>query len=125
MGFHFFDQYVASLDNFSGTSNLTHFFFQTITVVRNVIQKFHESHLGSSELMLALESCKITRGLEAIGKTRFGTVIHGTRSVSSCRPAIASVVERDNFDLGVSYSLWMSGLSCLPSSYRNIKNTFN
>jgi hypothetical protein len=79
------------------------FFFQTIIVVRNVIRKFHQSHLGISELTLALEYCKITRGLEAIGRTRFGTVIRGAQSVSSSRPAITRVVERDNFDLGVSY----------------------
>ena len=48
--------------------------------------------------------CKITRGLEAIGKTRFGTVIHGAQSVSNCRPAIARVVEREIFDLGMSYT---------------------
>jgi hypothetical protein len=55
-------------------------------------------------LTLALEYCKITRGLEAIGKTRFGTVIRGARSVSTCRPAIVRVVERGNFDLGVGYT---------------------
>ena len=51
-----------------------------------------------------MKRCKITRGLEAIGKTCFGTVIRGAPSVSNCRPAITKVVEQDNFDLGVSYS---------------------
>ena len=83
--------------------NLAQNFIQTITVVRSVIRKFHQSHLSSSELTLALEYCKIKRGLEAIGKTRFGTVIRGAKSISTCRPAIARVVERGNFDLGVSH----------------------
>lgn len=77
-----------------------------------------------------MEYCKITHGLEAIGKTCFGTAIHGAQSVSTCHPAIARVVEWGNFDLGVSHTLsqaWIrSNLEILLTVvFRNIKNTFS
>jgi hypothetical protein len=59
------------------------FFADTIKIVRAVITKFHSnsSHLGNSELKAARKELRTGPGLEAIGKTRFGTVILSARSV--------------------------------------------
>jgi hypothetical protein len=59
-----------------------------------VISFFHQLHLGISELKTARAECGITRGLEAIGKTRFGTFTRATQSVKHCTPAIKRVAVR-------------------------------
>ena len=43
-------------------------------------------------------------GLEAISKTRFGTVIWAARSLNRCIPVIKKVIERGIFDLSMSNS---------------------
>jgi hypothetical protein len=79
------------------------FFKVTITVMRSVITKFHKSHLGMAELSFAHVECHIGRGLDAIGTTRFGTIILAAWALQYNIPAIKKVVERGNFDLGVSH----------------------
>lgn len=68
--------------------------------MRGVISKFHKSHIGAAELNLARKEAGIKHGLEAIGKTRFGTVVRAARSLNRCLPAIKKVVERGVFSLG-------------------------
>ena len=78
------------------------FFKPTILTIRGVLTKFHKSHLGKSELCAARKHFSIGRGLEKIGKTRFGTIIFTASSVQRNLPAIKRVVEHGKFDLGVS-----------------------
>ncbi|KJA15658.1 hypothetical protein HYPSUDRAFT_148772 [Hypholoma sublateritium FD-334 SS-4] len=75
-------------------------FKPTITVLRGVITKFHKSHLGEAELAVAHTATGITKGLDAIGKTRFGTIIIASWALQVNIPSIKIVVDRDNFDLG-------------------------
>ena len=79
---------------------------QVISIMRSIINKFHKSHIGTAELNQARKETgtKNHHGLEAISKTRFGTVIRAARSLNRCLPAIKKVVERGVFDLGVSNS---------------------
>ena len=76
-------------------------FKPTITVLRGVITKFHKSHLGEAELAIAHTAVGISKGLDAIGKTRFGTIIIASWALQANIPSMKIVVERDNFDLGV------------------------
>ncbi|KAE9388915.1 hypothetical protein BT96DRAFT_787801, partial [Gymnopus androsaceus JB14] len=69
------------------------YFEKTVKIVRGTIAFFHKSHLGIKQLADALKSTGETRGLEAIGKTRFCTIIHACASVQRCAPAIQKVVE--------------------------------
>jgi hypothetical protein len=78
------------------------YFEITIKVVRGVITKFHMSHLGIAELSTARKVLRTGPGFEAIGKTRFGTVILSAKSVQRTTPAIKKVVQNGNFDLEVS-----------------------
>jgi hypothetical protein len=79
------------------------YFENTIKIVRGIIAKFHMSHLGMAELKEARKVLRTGPGLEAIGKTRFGTVILSARSVQRTTPAIKKVVENGNFDLEVGH----------------------
>lgn len=81
---------------------------QVITTVRGVITKFHKSHLGTAELERARKELGIKRGLETIGKTRFGSVVRGAKSVDRNIPAVKLVVQRDDFDLDVSDIIYIS-----------------
>ena len=67
-----------------------------------MIAKFHRSHIGTAEFNTACAELKITRGLEAIGKTRFGTIIRAARALEKCLPVIKRVVERGVFNLEAS-----------------------
>ncbi|KAF8349089.1 ribonuclease H-like domain-containing protein, partial [Amanita rubescens] len=76
------------------------YFRKVILIVRGVISKFHKSHIGAAELNLARKEAGIKHGLEAISKTRFGTMVRAARSLNRCLPAIKKVVERGAFSLG-------------------------
>jgi hypothetical protein len=82
------------------------YFKNTITVLRGVIAKFHKSHLGATELLLAHVECRIEQGLTTIGKTQFGSLILAAWTLQHNLPSLKRVVERNNFDLGVRYFLW-------------------
>lgn len=77
------------------------YFKETTTTMRSIIVKFHKSHEGTAELAFAHVECGIGRGLESIGKTRFGTMILAAWALDHNLPAIKRVVERGRFDLGV------------------------
>ena len=77
------------------------YFQKTIKIVRSVITKFHMSHSGSAELKTARKELRTGPGLEAIGLTRFGTVILSSASVQRTIPAIKQVVHNGIFDLEV------------------------
>jgi hypothetical protein len=77
------------------------YFSPTVTILRATITKFHKSHLGESELLAAHLLLGISKGLDAIGKTRFGTIIIAAWSLQLNIPSIRKVVERGKFDLGV------------------------
>ncbi|KAF8914403.1 hypothetical protein CPB84DRAFT_1841112 [Gymnopilus junonius] len=74
-------------------------FKPTITTVRGVVKKFHKSHPGATELRIVHLICGITKGLDAIGKTRFGTIILSAWSVQINIPALQKIVEQGIFDL--------------------------
>ena len=79
------------------------YFKLTISIMRGVITKFHKSHLGAAEHSFAHVECHITKGLDAIGKTCFGTIILAAWALQYNLPAIKRVVDRGNFDLGVCH----------------------
>lgn len=78
------------------------YFKPVILIIRAVIRKFHQSHLGMTEFNLAGTELDIGQGLEAIGKTRFGTIIIAARSTERNLPTIKRAVHRGLFDLEVS-----------------------
>jgi hypothetical protein len=80
------------------------FFADTIKIIRGVITKFHSSHLGNAELKTARKELRTGPGLEAIGKTRFGTLILSARSVQRTASALKRVVHNDKFNLEVCSS---------------------
>ncbi|KAF8328312.1 hypothetical protein F5887DRAFT_151939 [Amanita rubescens] len=82
-------------------------FKPVISTLRAVVAKFHRSHIGSAEFNSARVKLKMTSGLEAIGKTRFGTVIRAARALEKCLPVIKRVVEQGIFSLE-SYSKYFS-----------------
>ncbi len=57
--------------------------------------------MGIYEFKLAQSDLGIRRGLQAIGKTRFGTIIYSSSSVQRCTPAIQKVIERGKADFSV------------------------
>lgn len=61
-------------------------------MLRLTIKLMHTSHGCFADLKIARENHRITRGLEAIGKTRFATIIRAARSVQNNTPAIKDVV---------------------------------
>ncbi|TFK61891.1 hypothetical protein BDN72DRAFT_933920 [Pluteus cervinus] len=80
--------------------SLAHF-KPVIGPLRKTITKFHKSHIGTAELTTARRELRIVGGgLEAIGKTRFGTLILSARALQRNIPAIKRVVEQGRFDLG-------------------------
>lgn len=94
------------------------YFKPSITTMRGVITKFHKSHLGMAEISFAHVECHITRGLEAIGKTHFGTIILAAWALQYNIPAIKRVVERRNFDLGVGAVLFYYHYYYLISAFK-------
>ena len=64
------------------------YFQKPIKIICGVITKFHMSHLGSAELKTAHKELRTGPGLEAIGKTQFGTIILSAASVQRTIPAI-------------------------------------
>ena len=77
------------------------YFEDSVKVVHGIITKFHMSHLRMTELKVARKVLHTGPGLEAIGKTQFGTTILSARSVQQTIPAIKKVVENGSFDLEV------------------------
>ncbi len=78
------------------------YFKKLILITRAVIKKFHKSHPAIAEFEAASKEVGITRGLEAIGKTRFGTIILAAHSLKRNIPTIQRVVQRGKYDLEVS-----------------------
>jgi hypothetical protein len=78
------------------------YFQKPIKIIRAVITKFHMSHPGIAELKTARKEVRTGPGLEAIGKTQFGTLILSAASVQRTIPAIKRVVHNNIFDLEVS-----------------------
>jgi hypothetical protein len=100
------------------------YFKLTISIMRGVITKFHKSHLGTAELSFAHVECHIGRGLDAIGKTRFGTIILAAWALQYNLPAIKRVVERGNFDLGVWHSILKNSFTSRLKFLRIPQSTF-
>jgi hypothetical protein len=77
---------------------------QTLSILRAVITRIHKSHLGTAEFKAARNSITGAPpcGLEAIGKTRFRTIIYSARSLERNLPVIKEMVKRGKFNLGVS-----------------------
>ncbi|KAI0045358.1 hypothetical protein FA95DRAFT_1495465 [Auriscalpium vulgare] len=67
-------------------------FQSVIQVVRATVALFHKSHAGHAALKVARSQLGIGRGLEAIGKTRFATLVLSAASVQRNTPAIKKVV---------------------------------
>ena len=83
------------------------YFQEPIKIVHGVITKFHTSHLGSAKLKTTCKELRMGPGLEAIGKTRFGTLILSSAPVQCTIPAIKQIVHNGIFDLEVSITLTM------------------
>ncbi|KAJ7574501.1 hypothetical protein C8J56DRAFT_1172807 [Mycena floridula] len=98
---HVIDEFPVILD-FGDTSHHTNsllkdlvklkHFAPTIKISRETITFYTKSHIAISELEKARELHKIGRGLESIGATRFGTIIHSLNSIKRCLPAISQTV---------------------------------
>ncbi|KAF8873956.1 hypothetical protein CPB84DRAFT_1661917, partial [Gymnopilus junonius] len=67
------------------------YFQPTITTVRGVIKKFHQSHPGITKLKAAHMICGIMKGFDAIGKTQFRTLIISAWSVQVNVPVLKKI----------------------------------
>ncbi|KAJ7196664.1 ribonuclease H-like domain-containing protein, partial [Mycena pura] len=74
---------------------LNKFFVLPVSTVRATITYFHKSHEAIAGLKSAREALQISRGLESIGKTRFGTLVHSSRSVQDNFGAIRKLVDEE------------------------------
>ncbi|XP_006459858.1 hypothetical protein AGABI2DRAFT_67915, partial [Agaricus bisporus var. bisporus H97] len=74
----------------------------TLTIIQAVITKIHKSHLGMAEFKAARSIIPGApgRGLEAVGKTRFGTVVYSARSLQRNLPVLKEIVKRGKFNMG-------------------------
>ncbi|THU86835.1 hypothetical protein K435DRAFT_620867, partial [Dendrothele bispora CBS 962.96] len=86
------------LDNTNKDLVKISFFDKTIKVIRGTISSFTKSHAGKSALQKAREELRIGAGLQAIGKTRFVTIILSALSVQRNIPAIKRALENSSFD---------------------------
>jgi hypothetical protein len=77
------------------------YFKDPISVVRYIIAKLNKAHLGKTALDKTRAELGIGRGLEAVGKTRFGTIIRSSESVRRNIQPIKLMVERETYDLEV------------------------
>ncbi|KAI0060486.1 hypothetical protein BV25DRAFT_1785013, partial [Artomyces pyxidatus] len=68
-------------------------FQETVRIVRKTITTFHTSHIGHAALEAARSRMIKGPGLEAIGKTRFATIILSALSVQRNLAAIKNVIE--------------------------------
>lgn len=73
---------------------------------RAVIKRFNKSHSGVFELAAKRKELEIGRGLEAIGKTRFGTVVLSAISVLRCLLAIQALTEEGKANCDVSLTMF-------------------
>jgi len=71
-------------------------------VNRAVLTRLHKSHAGVYELGEKRKELQIGRGIEGIGKTRFGTVMLSALSLVRCLPAIQAVVSEGKANCDVS-----------------------
>jgi hypothetical protein len=67
-------------------------------VGRETIKYFHKSHIGSAELDEKRDDLNISRGLVAIGKTRFATITLSFMSIQRCAPAIKAATASGKLD---------------------------
>ncbi|KAG9041166.1 hypothetical protein FS837_012651 [Tulasnella sp. UAMH 9824] len=70
-------------------------FEETIEIVRRLLQFFRHSTAGTNHLRNTLDKFGISRGLEAIGNTRFATVYYACNSVLRCLPALYQLIGAD------------------------------
>ncbi|CAG8732788.1 6431_t:CDS:2, partial [Acaulospora colombiana] len=68
-------------------------FSETINTTRGVLTFFSHSTHATTHLTSVRKSLDISRGLERIGKTRFGTIYHSSNSILRCAPAIEKLVK--------------------------------
>lgn len=68
---------------------------QTIEAVRRLLQFFHHSTAATNRLRNVLDKLGISRGVEAIGNTRFATVYYACNSVLRCLPALYQLIGAD------------------------------
>ncbi|PVF91233.1 hypothetical protein CPB86DRAFT_675702, partial [Serendipita vermifera] len=68
-------------------------FSEAIATTLSVLTFFSHSTQATTHLTRARGTLDISRGLEKIGKTRFGTVYHSSNSILRCTPAIEKVVK--------------------------------
>lgn len=66
---------------------------QAIKIIRKTVTTFHSSHFGFAALKAARERHHTGRGLEAIGKTRFATIVLSAMSVQRSLIAIKDVIQ--------------------------------
>ncbi|KAJ8089205.1 hypothetical protein PM082_014453 [Marasmius tenuissimus] len=91
-------------------------FKEPIAVDRIIIQRFHKSHSGIAELAAERQNRGIGRGLEGIGKTRFGGVVHAAISVQRCNAAIQAIVKNGATDC-TDFAEFMGGSMLATAQY--------
>ncbi|KAL0068725.1 hypothetical protein AAF712_004054 [Marasmius tenuissimus] len=91
-------------------------FKEPIAVDRMIIQRFHKSHSGAAELAAERQNRGISRGLEGIGKTRFGGIVHAAISVQRCNAAIQAIVKGGTTDCE-DFADYMGGSTLATAQY--------
>ncbi|THU97953.1 hypothetical protein K435DRAFT_661930 [Dendrothele bispora CBS 962.96] len=86
------------LDNTNKDIVKLEYFKDLISILRGTIRTFSQSHVGKAELEQARKDHETGAGLEAIGKTRFVTVVLSAMSVQRTLPAIKQVVDNGKFE---------------------------
>ncbi|THU89473.1 hypothetical protein K435DRAFT_677870 [Dendrothele bispora CBS 962.96] len=92
------------LDNTNKAIVELDYFDETIKTIRSTIRSFSQSHVGRAELQKARDELLTGAGLEAIGKTRFMTVVLSALLVQRNLPAIKQVVKNGKFEFESSDS---------------------
>jgi hypothetical protein len=60
--------------------------------------------MSTAKLAIVRAQTGVRRGLEKIGKTRFGTIYYGLSLIEHCLPAIRMLVTNNDIKLKVSMS---------------------
>ncbi|KAF9012822.1 hypothetical protein BDZ89DRAFT_963490 [Hymenopellis radicata] len=74
------------------------YFAGVIIIVRATLTFFHKSHAGIHAFAQARKDLKISRALDAIGKTRFASIIYSARSIQRNLLAFQRIFRRTNLN---------------------------
>lgn len=83
------------------------FFKPTIKKIRRVIKYFRKSTYAAAHLRRRRRAHHIKRGLQSVGKTRFGTLYHSGASLRRCLQPIRELATENIVTIPVSLSFWL------------------